>query len=542
MTLASDRRSLLGLLPATLGLATACLLGLNVHAADSAEHPERRGGTLKAAIHPEPPTMAFFLNGATPIRTVVSKIFDGLVDYGPDLKPRPQLAESWTVSPDGLVMRFNLRKGVRWHDGKPFTAADVKYSVEEVWLKVAPTTRRVFQHLAKVETPDSHTVVLRFSKPAPVAINALNAINAPILPRHLYQGSDINNNPANNVPVGTGPFRFKEWKRGSHILLERNPDYYIAGRPYLDQVVWNVIPDVAGRATALETGAIQYAERNPVTFADADRLAKLPGLVVSKEGYNGFSGWLWLLPNLRDPVLGKLEVRQAIAHAIDRKQLVKVVWGSYAEPATGPVTSQLATFYTKDTQRYDFDPARANQLLDAAGFPKRADGWRMRIDHPFIPFGDDYRRTGEFVRQSLRRVGIDVTLRSQDLPTWTKQVFTDYDFQLASSWGINWLDPQLGVEQHYWSKAQLKGTPWQNASGYASPEADRLLEAAQQETDPAKRRALYQDLQKLAMEDLPLIPLFEFRWFGVWAKNLQGVTDSFNHSQNNFAHVWFDKR
>ena len=111
-----------------------------------------------------------------------------------------------------------------------------------------------------------------------------------------------------------------------------------------------------------------------------------------------------------------------------------------------------------------------------------------------------------------------------------------------SSWGNNWQDPQIGVEQHYWSKAESKGTPWLNASGYASPEADRLIEASQVERDPHKRVKLYQDLQKLAQEDLPLLNLFEFRWFGVWDKRLRNVTDTFDHSQNNFARVWFESK
>ncbi len=541
------RRRLLGLTGALLG--GGLLDGLWVEDAQavigSAPNTEQgavRGGTLEAVVHPEPPTLAFFINTSTPGRTVVSKIFDGLLDYGPDLKPRPQLAESWDVSPDGLTVRLKLRRNAFWHDGKPFSSADVKFSADEVWKKYAPTARRVFQYLAKTEAPDPYTVVFTLSKPTPVILNALDVVATPILPKHLYEGTDIANNLNNNKPIGTGPFAFKEWVRGSHIELVRHEKYWDAGKPYLDRVIWKFIPDVAGRAAALETGAVQYGERNPVTFADADRLAKLPNLVVDTGGYNGFSGWLWLIPNLRDPIIGKLKVRQAISHAINREALTKTVWGGYAAPATGPVTSQLKTFYTADTPQYPFDVKRAEALLDEAGYPKQADGWRFALNHDFIPFGDDYKRTGEFVRQSLRAVGINVSLRAQDLPTWTKNVFADYNFQLVSSFGINWQDPQIGVEQHYWSKAESKGTPWFNASGYASPEMDGLIESAQTERDAARRVKIYQDVQKLAQRDLALINIFEFRWFGVWDKRLRNVTDSFDHSQNNFAKVWFEAK
>ncbi|MFT4191554.1 MAG: ABC transporter substrate-binding protein [Comamonas sp.] len=500
------------------------------------------GSILEAVVHPEPPTLAFFINTSTPGRAVTSKIFDGLLDYGPDFKPRPQLAESVEASADGLTWTLKLRKNVFWHDGKPFSSADVKFSAEVIWKQYAPTARRIFQYLTKVEAPDAHTIVLTLSKPTPVIINALDVVAAPVLPRHLYEGTDIPNNPHNNNPVGTGPFVFKEWQRGSYIRLEKFGKYWQPGRPYLEGITWKIVPDVSGRANALETGAVQYGERNPVTFADADRLAKSDKLVVSTEGYNGFAGWLWLIPNLRHPIIGKLKVRQAILHAINRDVLVKTVWGGYAVPATGPVSSLLKTFYTPDTQQYPFDRKKAEALLDEAGYPKQADGWRFKLNHDFIPFGDDYRRTGEFVRQALRAVGIDVTLRALDLATWTKNVFADYNFELVSSWGVNWQDPQIGVEQHYWSKAESKGTPWFNASGYASPEADHLLEAAQTETDPGRRVAIYHDFQKLVQRDLGLLNLFEFRWFGVWDKRLRNVTDTFNHSQNNFARIWLDQR
>lgn len=545
-TPAIDRRELFGLGGAWLAGGVAGSLFSREALALTQAPPvtldgARRGGTLDAVVHPEPPTLAFFINTATPTRAVVSKIFDGLVEYGPDLTPRPQLAERWETSADGLTWTFTLRKGVVWHDGTPFTSADVRFSAEIIWKRYAPTAKRIFQHLTKVEAPDAHTVILTLAKPTPVIVNALDVVAAPILPRHLYEGTDIPNNPHNNNPVGTGPFAFREWARGSHIRLERFDKYWQPGRPFLDGIVWKIIPDVSGRANALETGVVKYGERNPVTFADADRLARSDKLVVSKEGYNGFAGWLWLIPNLRHPVIGKPKVRQAILHAINRDLLVKTVWGGYAVPATGPVSSLLKTFYTAETPQYPFDRRKAEALLDEAGYPKQADGWRFKLNHDFIPFGDDYRRTGEFVRQSLRAVGIDVTLRALDLAAWTKNVFTDYNFDLVSSWGVNWQDPQIGVEQHYWSKAEAKGTPWFNASGYASPEADRLLEAAQSETDPTRRVAIYRDFQKLAQTDLPLLNILEFRWFGVWDSRLRNVTDTFNHSQSNFAQVWFEQ-
>ena len=540
-----DRRTFIELTGALLG---STVLGGVPHAAHALDKalPNTidgavKGGTLDALIHPEPPTLASFINTSTPGRAVFSKIFDGLLDYGPDLAPRPQLAESWETSKDGLVWTLHLRKNVFWHDGTPFTSADVKFSADVIWKKYAPTARRVLRHLASAEAPDEHTIVLTLTQSTPVLINALDAVAAPVLPKHLYEGTDVPNNPHNNAPIGTGPFVFKEWVRGSHIALERFDKYWQPGRPFLNKLTWKIITDVAGRANALETGVVQYGERNPVTFADADRFKTSDKLIVSTEGYNGFSGTLWLIPNWRDPILSNFKVRAAILHAIDRQLLTKTVWGGYAVPATGPVSSLLKPFYEPAIPQYAFDKKKAEALLDEAGFPKKADGWRFKLTHDFIPFGDDYRRTGEFVRQALRAVGIDVELRSLDLATWTKNVFTDYNFQLVSSWGINWQDPQLGIEQHFWSKAESKGTPWFNASGYASQEVDALFEDAQGQTDADKRIADYKQVQKIVQRDLARLDLFEFRWFGVWDKRLRNVTDTFDHSQNNFAHVWWDQ-
>jgi len=196
----------------------------------------KRGGTLTAVLHPEPPTLAFFVNSATMIGAVASKIFDGLVEYGPDLKPRPQLAESWTVSQDGLAWTFKLRRNALWHDGQPFTSADVKFSAEEVWLKISPASRRVLQYLTKIDTPDAHMVVLHLSKSTPATFGILDSLGTPILPKHLYENNDIRNNPYNNKPVGTGPFRFTEWARGDRIVLDRFEQYWAPGQPYLDRI------------------------------------------------------------------------------------------------------------------------------------------------------------------------------------------------------------------------------------------------------------------------------------------------------------------
>ena len=495
-----------------------------------------RGGTVIGIAYPEPPTLATHLNGANPISLITSKIYDRLFTDGNDGELVPRLALSAETSVDGLTVTIKLRQGVRWHDGHPFAADDVKYSIEEIWPR---STANISAVIEKVITPDPHTVQLRLKQRWPILFRYLGTNSGQILPHHLYAGKDLATNPYNTKPVGTGPFVFKEWQRGSHIVLERNPNYYLAGQPYLDRIVWKVINDSASRAAALETGAAHFAVRNPVTFSDAARLKKLGKLSIDTSQYEPTSFWLEF--NLRDPALGKVEVRQAIAHAVDRAALVKTVWGGYGAAMDGPVPSGVKEYYTRDLPKYPFDPARAEKLLDQAGFPRKAGGWRFKLVHDFIPFGDDYRRTGEFVRQALRRIGIDASLGAKDLSTWSRDVFTNHDFQVISSWG-GWIrDPQASLEIRYGARGDRVGVPWSKASGYSNKEVDALLEQTRSGESPAQRVINYKRVQQIVQADLPVLPLLEVQWFSVYDKRLRNVDEFPSQTRNNFANVWLSK-
>lgn len=495
-----------------------------------------RGGTVVAIAFPEPSTLATHINGSNPISLVTSKIYDRLFVEDNDGKLAPRLALALETSKDGLAWTIRLRKGVRWHDGKPFGAHDVKYSIDEIWPRSIATVTDV---IARTSTPDAHTVVLHLKEKWPALVNHLGMSSGQILPRHLFHGTDLATNPYNARPVGTGPFMFKEWQRGSHIVLERNPHYYMPGLPHLDRIVWKVMNDSASRAAALETGAAHFAARNPVTFSDAARLRQLPGLVLDTKQYEPSTFWLEF--NLADPIVGKLAVRQAIAHAIDRAALVKTVWGGYGAPLDGPVPSALRDWATPDVTRYPFDPQRAERLLDGAGFPRKAGGWRFRLVHDFIPFGDDYRRTGEFVRQALRRIGIDASLGAKDLSTWTRDVFTHRRFQVISSWGGWARDPQASFDARYGARGLKPGVPWSKVSGYTNHEIDRLLDGARSGVDESARPLAYRRVQQIVTADLPTLPLLEVHFFSVYTRRLQNVDEFPYQTRNNFANVWLSK-
>lgn len=230
----------------------------------------------------------------------------------------PQLATSWEASDDGKTVTFRLREGVKWHDGEDFTSADVAYNALELWKKHLNFSTNLQRNLEAVDTPDAHTAVFRYSKPIPLGL----LVRAPadlgyVVPRHIYEGTDVLDNPANNAPIGTGPYRFIEYQRGQHIIAERNPDYWREGLPYLDRIVWRVITDKSAATAALETGQVQLSAYSQLTLADLDRLSSNPDFEVHSKGSeaNLFNNTLEF--NFRREEIADVRVRRAIAHAID---------------------------------------------------------------------------------------------------------------------------------------------------------------------------------------------------------------------------------
>ncbi|WP_334390504.1 ABC transporter substrate-binding protein [Bradyrhizobium sp. AZCC 2262] len=470
---------------------------------------------------PEPRDLGIAVSNPTIV--VAANLFDGLVTYDDNFKPRPQLAESWAQSADGKEITFNLRKGVKWHDGTPFTSADVKYSILEVVKKTHPRGIGTYGQLQTIETPDDYTAVLKLAAPSPVIWSALSSSETQILPRHLYEGTDPLTNPWNAKPIGTGAFVFKEWVHGSHITLERNPDYWVAGKPYLDRITFKLVPDAGARAAALETGEVQYVPLSPVPLSDVSRLQKLPSVRVETRGWEAVAPVFFFDFNLRRKQFQDVRVRRAIAHSINRRALAETVWYGFADPSTGPVPAAQKQFHEPNLPQYEFDPKKAEQLLDEAGFKRGVDGVRMRFTHLNHTYGDDFKRSGEFIRQQLKRVGIEVELINYDLPTFLRKAYTEYDFDTLNVFYAAFSDPQLGVQRRFWSKAIQPGSAWSNASGYSNPAFDQVVADALVEPDVAKRRALLVKLQSIAQTDLPSISLLELKQFRVWSSRLHDV-------------------
>lgn len=482
-----------------------------------------RGGTATLLLSAEPPVLTTIAHTAFNAVYVSPKVTEGLLTYDFKLEPQPLLATGWQVSADGLTYTFKLRANVKWHDGKPFTADDVAFSIKTL-KEVHPRGRNTFLNLVDVETPDPLTAILKLSKPAPYLITALAASETPIVPRHIYEGTKVAENPANLAPVGTGPFRFKEWVRGSHLVYERNPDYWDQPRPYLDQLIVRFIPDAAARSIAIETGEIDLAPSTPVPLSDLERFKSLDGIAFDERGYQYSNGVSRIEFNLERPLFKDRRVRQAFAHVIDRNVILNTINYGYGAAISGPINPNLAKWFDPDLKTYPIDLAAAEKLLDEAGYPRGSDGIRARINLDYVPSGETYPRGSEYIRQALAKVGIDATVRSQDFAAYTKRIYTDRDFDFAFEGMSNLFDPTVGVQRLYWSKNFKPGVPFSNGAAYSNPKVDALLEAAAIELDQDKRVAQWREIQSILVEDLPAIDIVSQPELTIYNKRIQDHT------------------
>jgi len=487
-----------------------------------------RGGTLVVAISSDPGALNPAVTSNGGVHTASEMMFNGLVGWGPDGKPRPELAEKWTIEDNGATYRFNLRAGVTWHDGQPFTSDDVKFTFEKALLPFHARTKASMGSAGlTLDAPDPLTVVFHFPQPYAPLLQQLNVTEAPIVPKHVYEGcadiSTVSGCPANKAPVGTGPFKLDSYTI-NEIKMSRNPNYFRTGQPYLDGMVERVIPDPATQVLALENKEVDWL--GTVPGPDVARVTKNPALATAPalRGSGGGNCITTVAFNLkpppgRPPLLTDLRVRQAIWAAVNRSQAFNNIQFGQGKVADAPIHSGIGFAHATGLSLPSFDLARAKSLLESAGWkdegkPTRVargvanvpDGTEMKLDwHGFV---GDQTTYGEQLRGQLREVGIDLTVKTQDNATFSSDVFTKRDFDTAVISYCDGDDPEIGVRRQYDSR-QIGSTAFSNGAGYSNPDVDALLDKAAREVDPAKRGPLYRQLQETAVRDLPYLWLTE---------------------------------
>ncbi|MBY8974706.1 ABC transporter substrate-binding protein [Rhodobacteraceae bacterium NNCM2] len=517
-------------------LATGIALG------GLAAQAQEAGGTFVYIVQPEPPSLASYLSTSGPIGLVAPKIYDGLFDYDIDLNIVPALAESYEISADGKTVTFNLRKGVTWHDGEPFTSADVQFTVMEILKKVHPRGPNSFREVSSIDTPDEHTAVFNLDNPAPYMLRALSGYESPMVPKHLLEGTDPRTSDLATNPVGTGAYKFIEWKKGQYVRLEKNENYWKPGLPYLDRIVGRFIPDASTRTAAMENGEVMYGAYGAIPNIDAVRLRDMDGFAVTTDGYSMINPMALIEFNTTTAPFDNPAVRKAVSLALDREFLIENIWFGYGKPATSALSSNFEAvgLYKAGMPNYpatgDIEAAKA--VLDAAGITPDADGVRVKATLDLIPYGEDWRRAGEYMKQALGEIGIALELRYEDVPTWLKRVYHDYDFQINVNYFYQLSDPVLGVHRHYGTDQIREGTHFVNSARYSNPKLDELLAAGSVEADAAKRSEIYGQIQEILAEDLPVANLFEMQFLTVYNDKLQDHATSALGAYGPFERAW----
>lgn len=522
---------------ALLGATALAAMPSSLQAVERREEP-KRGGVLTVHMTSEQRILNTALRASTGVYVIASKIMEPLVDLDSDARPRPVLATGWDSTADGKTIRFKLREGVHWHDGKAFTSADVQYTAMELWKKHLNYGTTLQLHLEAVDTPDAHTAVFRYSRSMPIdlLLRALPDLGY-VAPRHIYEGTNVLDNPANTAPIGTGPFRFVRYERGQYVMAERNPNYWRSGLPYLDRIIWRFINDKAAAVAALEAEQLLVSAYSSLALADLDRLKADPRFSVSTKGNEGNAVNNTIEFNFRRKELADRRVRHAIAHAIDVDLFCKNFLYGFGKPGTGPIPSSSPTFYAAGATQYPFDRKRAEDLLDQAGYGRGPGGTRFSLRLLPAPFAEDISLFSTFIQQSLQPIGIKIEIVRFDSAAYLTNVYRDWNFDLATGWHQYRNDPAVSTTVWYRSGSP-RGTPWTNQFGWQSDVVDNLIDDAASELDPAKRKALYAELVKQANTDLPVWMAVERQFVSVISARLRNHSNNPRWPSSDWADLW----
>jgi peptide/nickel transport system substrate-binding protein len=471
-------------------------------------------------------------------------IYDGLVKLDKDLNMAPAMAQSWTYSRDCLDLTFRLRRDVKWHDGHPFTADDVVFTYQTMINPKTPAPfKEGFLLVKDAEATDPYTVRVHYAKPY---ARAVETWGTEVLPKHLLEpyaeSGTLRESPQNSYPVGTGPYRFQEWKPGEKVVLVANPDYY-EGRPYLSRIVYRVIPSQATIFLELKAKGVDYV--STLTGIQYARQTEYPAF---RRAYHKFrypaSDYTFLGFNLKDPRFADRRVRQAFAHAINKQELIDGVRLGLAREATGPIRPGTWA-YTDQVPRFEYDPQKAKALLAEAGWKDR-DGDGIVKDRDGKPFtvtirtnqgNDERKKIAEIIQQRLKEIGIQADIQLIEWAAFIKEFVKPRRFELIVLGLGTGTDPDQFVVWH----SSQRGPDQMNRTGYANPEVDALLEAGRLSCMQSERVHYYHRIQEILAEDLPMIFLYYRDALPVVSSRIHGVSAAPAGILHNFTEWYVPK-
>ena len=468
--------------------------------------PAYYGDTLLEGSIGEPSVLIPMLASDAPSHSVAGLIFNGLVKYDTDLSVIGDLAESCDISPDGLVITFHLRKGVKWTDGVEFTAEDVMFGYKTIIDEKTPTPYKGdYLQVKKADVLDRYTFRVSYEKPFAPALTTWG--NLVVLPKHLLEGKDITKSDFARNPIGMGPYKIKKWLSGQEVVLDSNRDYF-EGRPYVDRYIYKIIPDPATMFLELKTGSIDMMGLTPIQYT------KQTDTEFFKENFQKFQYptfvYTYMGFNLKHPWFKDKRVRQAIAHAIDKNEIVDVILFGLGSPATGPYVPNTWP-YNPDVKKYAYAPDKAKQLLKQAGWEDTdKDGIVDKDGKPFeftilTNMGNSLRKnTATIIQWKLKKIGIKVNIRILEWSAFINEFIDKRRFEaIILGWSIG-IDPD---QYDIWHSSKTREKEF-NFVSYSNPEVDALLEKGRSTFDIEKRKKAYYQIQEILAEELPYIFLY----------------------------------
>jgi len=499
----SLRRSLCPLCSYLCELCVTVPLLFAIFLLSSCSHPSSDPSTVVFVIESNPANLDPRFGSDAQSQRLSALLFDGLVQRDSEMNLHPDLAESWDT-PTPLTYVFHLRKGLLFHDGRPVTSADVKSTIDFMRNPANRSPKRgAFRMIASIDAPEPQTVIFHLNEPSASFLWNLERSAVGIVPA---------NAPADfsRHPIGSGPFRFVSQSQDDAVVLESNPNYF-RGAPKIHKVIFRIVPDTIVRALELRKGSADL-ELTSLSPDMIPVLARRPDLQISQRPGTNFA---YLGINMEDPVLSKREVRQALAYATDRDSLIHYILRDEARKASGLLPPNHWAF-DPTTPQYNYDPAQAEKLLDAAGYPRQSDGTRLHVSLK-VSTEEQARLIAAALQDQWKKVGISLEVRPLEIAT----LFADLakgSFQISY---LRWVgannDPDV-FELVFNSKRIPPDGP--NRGRYRSAQMDALTDQIRVEMDRDKRKQLCHQAQQLAAQDLPYIPLWYTDVLSVHAKRL----------------------
>ena len=515
-------------------VVTIILLGTLGGAHSQVQGP-RYGGSLVMAQSNEPGSIFYYATGATEAGVIATNIFDGLVAYDVAFNPIPNLAGSWDRSADQLTWTFHLVRNATFHDGVPFTSADVKFTYDNL-VQLSASGRAYFPITSGdlwITTPDNYTVVFNWKAPFIEAIKDMGVFAAPIAPKHLYQAScpatpcvlgDVRQNQWDFKPVGTGPFKFQDWVRGDHVTLVRNEKYFKAGLPYLDKLTIRFLPEANTLLAAMKSGEVDYdPDGFPISLVS--QLNADPAFSPIPVRNTALGHTVRLRFNLDSPIFKDVRVRRAFSLAIDRQTIIDKAAFGYGKvsKSTFPDTPSLAKYRSSNVPYPTYDPAAAEKLLDDAGYKRGPDGVRFTLDRFTVTTGkpEAYGDPAQLIKDMLKKVGIEAKIVLADEDTVDKWVYVDrpraFDIALFLS--------RSGPFPYFSAKAYVSSYIQRvilTNVGYNNSQIDKLYSQIRSMTDEDQQVQLYRQVDEILNRDLPELWIYDYEYAQPIRNTFQG--------------------